>query len=62
MNRLVRAERMMVRSMCGVSLKDGKSSVELLSRSGLVSVSEVVEKNRLYFQPYILRYFSISAQ
>jgi len=40
----VRAERMMVRSMCGVSLRDGKSSAELLSRLGLVGVSEVVEK------------------
>jgi len=47
MNRLVRAKRMMVRSMCGVSLRDGKSSAELLSRLRLVSVSEVVEKNRL---------------
>jgi len=34
MNRLVRAERMMVRLMCGVSLRDGKSSAELLSRLG----------------------------
>jgi len=47
MNRLVKADRMMVRSLCGVSLRDGKSSAELLSRLGLVSVSEVVEKNRL---------------
>jgi len=37
MNRLVRAERIMVRSICGVSLRDGKSSVELLSRLGLAS-------------------------
>jgi len=30
-----------------LSLRDGKASAELLSRLGLASVSEVVEKNRL---------------
>jgi len=55
MNRLVRAERMMVRSMCGVSLRDRKSSAELLSRLGLVSVSEVVEKNRLRWFGHVER-------
>ena len=44
MNRLVRAERSMVRAMCRVSLKDGKSSEELLSRLGIVSVVKIVEK------------------
>ena len=39
-NRLVRAERSMVRAMCRVSLKDGKSSEELLSRLGLAGYSE----------------------
>ena len=47
MNGLVRAERSMVRAMCRVSLKDGKSSEELLSRLGIVSVVEIVEKGRL---------------
>jgi hypothetical protein len=54
-NRLVRAERMMVRSMCGVSLKDGKSSAELLSRLGIVSVVEVVEKGRLRWYGHVER-------
>ena len=47
MNRLVRAERSMVRAMCRVSLKHGKSSEELLSRLGIASVVKIVEKGRL---------------
>jgi len=55
MNRLVRAERMMVWSMCGVSLRDSKSSAELLSRLRLVSVSEVVEKDMLRWFGHVER-------
>ena len=55
MNRLLKAERMMVRSMCGVSLKDGKSSAELLSRLGIVSVVEIVEKGRLRWYGHVER-------
>jgi len=39
---LERAERMMVRWMCGVTLKDRKCSEEILDRLGIESVAEVV--------------------
>ena len=55
MDRLVRAERMMVRSMCGVSLKDRKESAELLNRMGIRSVVEVVEKGRLRWYGHVER-------
>src|SRR6266496_1083474 len=55
MNRLVRAERSMVRAMCRVSLKDGKSSEELLSRLGIVSVVEIVKKDRLRWFGHVER-------
>ena len=38
MQRLERAERMMVRWMCGVTLKDRKTNEELLSRLGIECV------------------------
>ena len=38
---LERKERMMVRWMCGVSLKDNKCSVDLYSLLGVQSVDEV---------------------
>ena len=44
---LERTERMMVRWMCGVSLKDRKRSVDLYSLSGVQSVDEVVKRGRL---------------
>ena len=43
---LERTERMMVRWMCGVSLKDRKCSVELYSLLGVQSVDEVVRQGR----------------
>src|SRR6266496_4055083 len=55
MNRLVRAERSMVRAMCRVSLKDGKSSEELLSRLGIVSVVKIVERGRLWWFGHVER-------
>jgi len=55
MNRLVRAERSMVRAMCQVSLKDGKFSEELLNRLGIVSVVEIVEKGRLRWFGHVER-------
>lgn len=55
LNRLVRAERMMVRTMCGVALRDGKSSVELLGRLGIVSVAEIVERGRLRWYGHVER-------
>jgi hypothetical protein len=47
MQRLERAERMMVRWMCGVSLKNRISSEELNGRLGLESIDEVVRRGRL---------------
>ena len=44
---LERTERMMVRWMCGVSLKDRKRSVDLYSLLGVQSVAEVVRWSRL---------------
>ena len=45
--RLGRAERMMVRWMCGVSLKDRKHSDELLSRLGIECVENKIQRSRL---------------
>ena len=44
---LERTERMMVRWMCGVSLKDRKRSVDLYSLLRVQSVAEVVRRGRL---------------
>ena len=44
---LERTERMMVRWMCGVSLKDRKQSVDLYSLPGVQSVAEVVRRSGL---------------
>jgi len=43
MARLEKTERMMVRWMCGVSLKDRNSSVVLLERSSVKGVPEVAD-------------------
>ena len=40
----MRAERMMVRRMCGVSLKDRKRSDELLSRLGIEGVEKKIQR------------------
>jgi len=47
MQRLERTERMMVRWMCGVSLKDRISSEELNGRLGVEGVADVVRRGRL---------------
>ena len=47
MQRLERTERMMIRWMCSVRLRDRKANVELLSWLGIESVSDVVRSNRL---------------
>ena len=44
---LERTERMMVRWMCGMSLKDRKCSVDLYSLLGVQSVAEVMRQGRL---------------
>src|ERR1700759_5347150 len=47
MQRLKRTERMMVRWMCGVTLKDRKSSQEVLDRMDIVDISDRVRRGRL---------------
>src|SRR5271165_5395184 len=44
--RLERAERMMIRWMCGVTLKDRCKSEELRKRLDIEDVAEVVRKSR----------------
>ena len=46
-SKLVRAERMMVRWMCGVTLRDRIASVELYSRLGLEEIGVVLRRGRL---------------
>ena len=53
--RLERNEMMMVRWMCGVSLKDRKSNQELLDRLGIASVAEIVRRGRLRWFGHIER-------
>ena len=52
---LERTERMMVRWMCGVSLKDRKSSQKLLDRLGIVGVAESVVRSRLRWFGHVER-------
>ena len=52
---LERAERMMVRWMCGVSLKDRKRSEDLYSLLGVWSVAEVVKHGRLRWFGHVER-------
>ena len=46
MRRLEKAEMMMIRWMCGVTLRNGKTSEEIRNRLGLVSVSDIVRQGR----------------
>jgi len=55
MHRLERAERMMVRHMCGVTLKDRKASDELRSKLGLESISNVIRRGRLRWFGHVER-------
>ena len=50
-----RTERMMVRWMCGVSLKDRKRSVDLYSLLGVQSVYDVVRRGRLRWFEHLER-------
>ena len=52
---LERTERMMVRWMCGVLLKDRKRSVDLYSLLGVQSVAEVVRQGRLRWFGHVER-------
>ena len=55
MQRLVRTEKMMVRWMCGVTLKNRISSVELYSRLDVEAVSDVVRRGRLRWFGHVER-------
>ena len=55
MQGLERAEKMMVRHMCGVTLKARKSSEELRQRLGIESVTEVVRRGRLRWFGHVAR-------
>jgi hypothetical protein len=47
LNRLERAEMMMVRHMCGVTLQNRKSSEELRNKLGVENISDVIRRGRL---------------
>ena len=55
MQRLIRAERMMGRWMCGVTLKNRSVSSELLEKLGVECVSEVVSRGRLRWFGHVER-------
>ena len=55
MQRLERTERMMVRWMCGVSLKNRISSDELKERLGIEGIDEIVERGRLRWFGHVER-------
>ena len=45
-HRLERNEMMMVRWMCGVTLKDRRSNLKLFQRLGIYGIAEVVRRGR----------------
>ena len=53
--RLERAERIMVRHMCGVTLNDRKSCEKLSQRLGKYSVSDVLRRNILRWFGHVKR-------
>ena len=53
--RLERTERMMVRHMCGVTLKHRKSSVQLLHSLGIECVLNVMRRGRLRWFGHVER-------
>ena len=55
MQRLERTERLMVRWMCGVTLKNKKSSEELMEYLGIDSVTDVVRRGRLRWFGHVER-------
>ena len=55
MRRLERAEKMINRWMCGVTLRNGKSSEEIRNRLGIVSVSDLVGQGRLRWFGHVER-------
>ena len=55
MNRLIRAERMMMRRMCGVTLRDRVSTDTLYDRLGVDSITGVVTRGRLRWFGHVER-------
>ena len=55
MRRLERAERVVVRWMCGVTLKDIKTNEEMLGRLGIECVFDVVRHGKLRWFGHIER-------
>ena len=45
--KISRADKMMIRWLCSVSLKDGRSSDELRNTIGNPDITEVLRRNRL---------------
>ena len=55
LQRLERTEKMMIRWMCGVTLKDRNSSVELRNKLGIMGVSDIVRQGRLRWFGHVER-------
>ena len=55
MQRLERVEKMMIRWMCGVTLKDRKASEELRQRLGIIGVCDRVREGRLRWFGHVER-------
>ena len=53
--RLERAEMRMVRWMCGVSLRERKTKVELRERLGIEKIGDVMRRSRLRWMDDVLR-------
>ena len=53
--RLERAEMKMVRWMCGVSLRERKTNVELRERLGIEKIGNVMKRSRLRWMGHVLR-------
>ena len=53
--RVLRTERMMVRWMCGVSLREKIPSDELIERLGISSVLEIISRGRLRWFGHVER-------
>ena len=53
--RLNRAEMRMIRWMCGVSLRDRKTSAELRQRMGVEAITDVVRRGRLQWYGHVVR-------
>ena len=52
---LSRADKMMIRWMCNVSLKDGRSSDEIRDKLGIPDITEVLRKNRLRWFRHVMK-------